>query len=120
MASILAADDSVSMRRLVVATLRDAGFDVVEAVDGVDAWNKASAHSFDLLLADQHMPGLDGIALTRKLRQCARFRNLPILILTTESGDEMKRAGREAGANGWLVKPFQPTTLVEMIDRVTA
>ena len=118
MRSILAVDDSASMRQMVGFTLRHAGYDVVEAVDGEDAFDKARARSFDLVLTDQNMPRLDGIGLTRRLRDCPAFRSTPILILTTESSDEMKQAGRAAGATGWMVKPFDPAKLVEVIRRV--
>jgi two-component system chemotaxis response regulator CheY len=118
MQTILAVDDSVSMRQMVSFTLRGAGFDVVVAVDGQDAWDKSSGRRFDLVLTDQNMPRLDGIGLTRKLRELPQYRSTPILILTTESGDDMKRAGREAGATGWMVKPFDPAKLVEVIRKV--
>ena len=100
------------------AVMRHAGFDVVEAVDGVDAFAKARSRSFDLVLTDQNMPRLDGIGLTRRLRGCPGFETTPILILTTESGEEMKQAGRAAGASGWMVKPFDPAKLVEVIRHV--
>jgi two-component system, chemotaxis family, chemotaxis protein CheY len=118
MHSILAVDDSASMRQMVSFTLKSAGYNVVEAVDGQDAWEKAGSRSFDLVLTDQNMPRLDGIGLTRKLRDTAQFKNTPILILTTESSDQMKQAGRSAGATGWLVKPFDPTKLIEVIKKV--
>jgi two-component system, chemotaxis family, chemotaxis protein CheY len=107
MNSILAVDDSKS-----------AGYDVVEAIDGQDALDKSTTRNFDLVLTDQNMPRLDGIGLTRRLRESARFKTTPILILTTESSDEMKQAGRAAGATGWLVKPFDPVKLIEVIKRV--
>ena len=118
MASILAVDDSTSMRQMVAFTLKRAGFDVVEAVDGEDAFDHARRRTFDLVLTDQNMPRLDGIGLTKKLREHPNFRNTPILILTTESSAEMKQAGRNAGATGWLVKPFEPSKLVEVIRKV--
>lgn len=118
MRSILAVDDSPSMRKMVSFTLVGAGFRVVEAVDGVDALEKAQTENVDLVLADQNMPRLDGIGLTRKLREDPRFKNTPILILTTESSDQMKQAGRAAGATGWLVKPFDPNRLIEVIQKV--
>ena len=118
MRSILAVDDSPSMRKMVSFTLSSAGFKVVEAVDGVDALEKAQAQNIDLVLADQNMPRLDGIGLTRKLREDPKFQNTPILILTTESSDQMKQAGRAAGATGWLVKPFDPNRLIEVIQKV--
>ncbi|MFW9595305.1 MAG: response regulator [Macromonas sp.] len=118
MHSILAVDDSASMRKMVSFTLVGAGFKVVEAVDGIDALEKAQKQQFDLVLTDQNMPRLDGIGLTRKLREHPNFKNTPILILTTESSDQMKQAGRSAGATGWLVKPFDPTRLIEVIHKV--
>ena len=118
MHSILAVDDSASMRQMVSFTLKSAGYNVVEAVDGQDAWEKAGGRSFDLVLTDQNMPRMDGISLTKKLRESPQFKSTPILILTTESSDQMKQAGRAAGATGWLVKPFDPGRLIEVIQKV--
>ena len=118
MHSILAVDDSISMRQMVSFTLKNAGYEVVEAVDGEDAFDKAREREFDLVLTDQNMPRLDGIGLTRRLREQPKFKNTPILILTTESSDQMKQAGRAAGATGWLVKPFDPAKLIEVIKKV--
>jgi len=118
MHSILAVDDSASMRQMVSFTLKSAGYNVVEAVDGQDAWEKAGGRSFDLVLTDQNMPRMDGISLTKKLRESPQFKSTPILILTTESSDQMKMAGRAAGATGWLVKPFDPNKLIEVIKKV--
>ena len=118
MRSILAVDDSASMRKMVAFTLTGAGYHVVEAVDGQDAWDKAQTHSIDLVLTDQNMPNLDGLGLTRKLREHSKFKTIPILILTTESSDQMKQLGRSAGATGWLVKPFDPGRLIEVIQKV--
>ena len=118
MHSILAVDDSASMRQMVSFTLKNAGYEVVEAVDGEEAFDKARSRSFDLVLTDQNMPRLDGIGLTRRLREQPKFKATPILILTTESSEQMKQAGRAAGATGWLVKPFDPSKLVEVIKRV--
>ncbi len=118
MHSILAVDDSASMRQMVSFTLKNAGYNVVEAVDGQDALEKANTRDFDLVLTDQNMPRMDGLGLTRKLRANPKFKSTPILILTTESSDEMKQAGRGAGATGWLVKPFDPVKLIEVIRKV--
>jgi len=97
MHSILAVDDSASMRQMVSFTLKSAGYNVVEAVDGQDAYEKAGGRTFDLVLTDQNMPRMDGISLTKKLRENPQFKATPILILTTESSDQMKQAGRAAG-----------------------
>jgi two-component system, chemotaxis family, chemotaxis protein CheY len=118
MALILAVDDSPSMRKMVSFTLTGAGHRVVDAVDGEDAYEKAQTQMFDLVLTDQNMPRLDGLGLTRKLRENPRFKTTPILMLTTESSDLMKQAGRAAGATGWLVKPFDPARLLDVINKV--
>lgn len=118
MHSILAVDDSASMRKMVAFTLSSAGYHVIEAVDGQDGFEKAQLQKFDLILTDQNMPRLDGLGLTKKLRELPQFAGTPILILTTESSDEMKQAGRAAGATGWLVKPFDPNRLLEIIQKV--
>ncbi len=106
------------MRKMVSFTLTGAGYRVVEAVDGEDALEKAGSHEIDLVLVDQNMPRLDGIGLTRKLREHPKYKSTPILVLTTESSDQMKQAGRAAGATGWLVKPFDPARLIEVIQKV--
>jgi two-component system, chemotaxis family, chemotaxis protein CheY len=118
MHSILAVDDSASMRQMVTFTLKNAGYSVVEAVDGQDALDKTNGRDFNLVLTDQNMPRMDGISLTKKLRDMPKFKTTPILILTTESSDQMKQAGRSAGATGWLVKSFDPAKLVEVIGKV--
>ena len=118
MQSILAVDDSASMRQMVAFTLKGAGYNVIEAVDGQEALEKARSQHVDLVLTDQNMPRMDGISLTKKLRDNPKFKATPILILTTESSDQMKQAGRGAGATGWLVKPFDPAKLIEVIRKV--
>jgi two-component system chemotaxis response regulator CheY len=116
--SILAVDDSGSLRQMVVFSLTAAGYQVTEAVDGQDGLDKAKAKAFDLVLTDQNMPRMDGLTLIRSLRMIAAYKKVPILMLTTESGDEMKSRGKEAGANGWLVKPFDPQKLTEVVKKV--
>ena len=118
MAAILAVDDSNSLRQMVAFTLKSSGFDVIEAVDGQDAIEKLGDRRVDLVLTDQNMPRMDGITLVRHLRSQPQFQLTPILILTTESSDEIKQAGRAAGATGWLVKPFDPRKLVDVIRKV--
>lgn len=120
--TILAVDDSPSIRQMVSATLRMGGYRVIEAVDGRDAFTRAGAPDaqVDLVLTDQNMPHMDGLTLTRELRQQARYARTPILMLTTESSSEMKAAGKAAGLTGWMVKPFDPTTLLAVIGRVLA
>ncbi|MDZ4253566.1 MAG: response regulator [Sulfuritalea sp.] len=116
--TILAVDDSTSIRQMVAFTLQNSGYEVVEAVDGVDGLDKAGTRSFNLILTDLNMPRMDGLALIRSLRALPRYATTPILILTTESSDEMKAQGKAAGATGWLVKPFDPEKLVEVVKKV--
>ena len=118
MAAILAVDDSSSLRQMVAFTLKSSGFDVIEAIDGQDAIEKLGDLRVDLVLTDQNMPRMDGITLVKHLRSLPQFKTTPILILTTESSDEMKQAGRAAGATGWLVKPFDPRKLVDVSRKV--
>ena len=118
MASILAVDDSASMRQMVSFTLKGAGYDVVEAVDGVDALNKAKAKTFDLIVTDVNMPNKDGITLIKDLREISSYKFIPMLMLTTESGSEKKMKGKAAGATGWIVKPFNPDQLLKTIKKV--
>jgi two-component system chemotaxis response regulator CheY len=118
MQSILAVDDSASMRQMVSFTLKGAGYHVIEASDGQEAYEKAMSNSVDLVLTDQNMPRMDGVTLARNLRALPAYSTTPILILTTESSVEMKTKGKEAGATGWLVKPFDPNKLIEVIKKV--
>lgn len=116
--TILAVDDSASLRQMVAFSLRASGYLVTEAVDGQDGLEKARVQVFDLVLTDQNMPRLDGLALIRALRALSTYQKVPILMLTTESSDEMKAKGRAVGANGWLVKPFDPQRLIEVVKKV--
>jgi len=117
-ASILAVDDSASMRQMVSFTLKGAGHDVTEAVDGVDALNKAKSGKFDLVLTDVNMPNKDGITLIKDLRALPPYKFTPMLMLTTESGSDKKMQGKAAGATGWIVKPFNPEQLLKTIKKV--
>jgi two-component system chemotaxis response regulator CheY len=116
--TVLAVDDSPSIRQMVAFTLKSAGYQVVEACDGEDGLAKAKANGINLVLTDQNMPKMDGLTLIRSLRALPHYKATPILMLTTESGDAMKAQGRSAGATGWLVKPFDPGKLVEVVKKV--
>ena len=111
-------DDSASLRQMVTFTLKSAGYGVVEAKDGEEGLNKAKASKVDLVLTDQNMPKMDGLTLVKSLRALAQYKTAPILMLTTESGDDMKAKGKAAGATGWLVKPFDPKVLLEVVKKV--
>jgi len=117
MASILAVDDSASMRQMVSFTLKSAGYDVTEAEDGVVALNLARSRAFDLVITDVNMPNMDGITLISELRKLPNFKFTPLLMLTTESSSDKKMAGKNAGATGWIVKPFNPDQLLAVIKK---
>lgn len=118
MKKILAVDDSASMRQMVSFTLKKAGFEVIEAKDGVEALEYITQTSFDLVITDVNMPNMDGITLISNIRELDNYRFVPILMLTTESGLEKKSAGKAAGATGWIVKPFNPDQLLATIGKV--
>jgi two-component system chemotaxis response regulator CheY len=117
--TILAVDDSTSIRQMVAFTLKSAGYHVIEAADGQEGLDKATvANDISLVLTDQNMPRMDGLTLTKSLRELPQFATTPILMLTTESSDAMKSQGKAAGATGWLVKPFDPHKLLEVVKKV--
>lgn len=108
----MTADDSASMREMIAFTLRNAGFDVIEAVDGQDALGKLTGTPVHMLITDLNMPNMDGIELIKQVRALPQYKYVPIVMLSTESQDEKKQAGRAAGASGWIVKPFRGEQLV--------
>lgn len=118
MASILLVDDSTSMREMVSFTLREAGHEVSEAEDGVEALEFARKALVNLVITDVNMPNMDGITLTSELRTLDNYRFIPILILTTETGTAKKEQGKVAGATGWIEKPFDPDHLLATVNRV--
>jgi len=116
--NVLVVDDSTSIRQMLCFTLNNAGFATDEAVDGSQALNKAQGRSYNLVFTDQNMPNMDGLTLIRSLRALPAYRATPILMLTTEAGEAMKSQGRAAGATGWLVKPFDPQKLLDVVRKV--
>lgn len=119
MVKILVVDDSRSMRQMVSFALKNAQFETAEACDGVEAYNWAQNNpTVDLVLSDVNMPNMNGIELITKLRALSEYRFVPILMLTTESSEERKMEGKNAGATGWIVKPFNPEKLIATINKV--
>jgi len=116
--TIMTVDDSPSMRMLLRAALGKMGYTIIEAEDGIDAMEKLSNNRPDLLITDINMPRMDGFGLIESVRQDDSWRNMPILVLTTETSDEKKQRARIAGATGWIVKPFSPDKLAAAIRRV--
>ncbi|MBV5317636.1 MAG: response regulator [Desulfobulbaceae bacterium] len=115
---IMTADDSASVRQMVAFTLKQNGYEVVEAVDGQDALTKLATKKVDMLLTDLNMPKLDGIGLIKGVRASALNKFIPIVMLTTESQDSKKAEGKSAGATGWIVKPFKPEQLIAVVKKV--
>ena len=116
--TIMTADDSASVRQMVGFTLKQSGYDVVEAVDGQDALRKLSTTKVDMLITDLNMPNLDGIGLIKGARALPACKFIPIVMLTTESQDSRKAEGKAAGATGWIVKPFKPEQLLAVVKKV--
>jgi len=115
---IMTVDDSASVRQMVGFTLKQAGFEVLEAVDGEDALGKLDGKAVNMVITDLNMPNMDGIQLIRELRARPQFKFLPIIMLTTESQSAKKQEGRQVGATGWIVKPFKPEQLLAVTRKV--
>ena len=115
---VLTVDDSRTMRDMLRLSLEEAGYTVVQAVDGEDGLKRLGEHTPDVVITDINMPKLDGFGFIEGVRRHDRFRALPVLVLTTECDAEKKARARQAGATGWLVKPFDPVKLVDVIRRV--
>jgi two-component system chemotaxis response regulator CheY len=118
--TILTVDDSRTMRDMLRLALTDAGFQVLQAEDGVHGLEVLQGEMPDVIVTDINMPRMDGYGFIEGVRSDPRCRTIPILVLTTESSPEKKMRARDAGATGWIVKPFNPEKLVEAIRRVAA
>ncbi|MCW5681747.1 MAG: response regulator [Xanthobacteraceae bacterium] len=117
---ILTIDDSKTMRDMLMLTLAGAGFDVLQAVDGADGLEVFARERVDLIITDINMPNMDGYEVIRRVRANPVHRTLPILVLTTEGEADKRAIAREAGATGWMVKPFDPDRLLETVAKVAA
>lgn len=118
--TVLTVDDSRTMRDMLMIALVDAGYRVIQAVDGVDGLETLGAQGADVVITDINMPRLDGFGFIEGLRADPNHRTTPVLVLTTESDAAKKQRAREAGATGWIVKPFDPAKLVDAVRRVAA
>lgn len=116
--TIITVDDSPSVRQMVSLTLMRGGYEVLEASDGQDALAKLQRDQAHMVITDLNMPNMDGIALIRKLRAMPNYRYVPIVMLTTEAQQEKKAAGKAAGATGWIVKPFNQSKLISVVEKV--
>jgi len=115
---IMTVDDSASIRQMVTFTLEQAGYDVLEAVDGVDAIEKLTDTAINMVITDLNMPNMDGIELIKNIRVKSEYKFIPIIMLTTESQGSKKQEGKAAGATGWIVKPFKPEQLLGVVKKV--
>lgn len=117
--TVLTVDDSRTMRQMLQVALGDAGFRVVQAEDGIDGLEVLEDESPDVIITDINMPRMDGFGFIEGVRADDRFRSIPILVLTTESDDAKKTRARDAGATGWIVKPFNPEKLIGAVRKVS-
>lgn len=116
---VLAIDDSRTIRSLMRKVMEDAGFSCVCAEDGLDGVNRFAEENPDIVITDINMPNMDGFGVINSIRTGTVNRMVPILVLTTESADHLKAKARDAGATGWIVKPFDDETIVSLVRRVT-
>jgi len=115
--SILVVDDTRSMRKMVAAVLQGAGYEVAEAGDGIEALELARERVYDLVVTDHNMPRMDGVTLVRELRALPNYDPVALIVLSTEVSPELKQKGREAGASGWMAKPFDPQRMLDIVGK---
>ena len=116
--TIMIIDDSISLRQVVAIALHNAGYDVLEACDGQDALAKLTGQKVHLMLCDVNMPNMDGISFLKAVRQHPNYKFTPVIMLTTEAGEEKKKEGQAAGARAWVVKPFKPEQLLVAVSKL--
>ena len=116
--TIMIVDDSASMRQVLAMALRDAGYEVLQASDGVDALAKLKGQKVNLIISDVNMPNMDGISFLKAVKQIPAYKFTPVIMLTTVSADAKKAEGRAAGARAWVCKPFEPQQLVNAVQRL--
>jgi two-component system chemotaxis response regulator CheY len=116
--TILIVDDSSSLRSVVGIALKGAGYDVLEAADGKDALSKLTGQKVHLIISDVNMPNMDGITFVKEVKKLSAYKFTPIIMLTTESQEQKKKEGQEAGAKAWVVKPFQPAQMLEAVSKL--
>lgn len=115
---ILIVDDSSSVRTIARTALREHGYEVIEAANGKEGLEKLSADRVHLVVSDVNMPVMDGISFLKELKSRPTSKFVPVIMLTTEAGEDKKQEGRAAGAKAWIVKPFQPATLVDAVSKL--
>lgn len=116
--TIMIVDDSSSLRQIVSMTLKSAGYEVIEASDGRDALGKIGSQKIHLIISDVNMPNMDGITFVNEVKKQAAYKFTPVIMLTTEAGEDKKREGQIAGAKAWVVKPFQPQQMLAAVSKL--
>lgn len=116
--TIMVVDDSASLRQVVNLALTGAGYSVIEACDGRDALSKADGQRIHLVISDVNMPNMDGITFVRQLKTHPAYKFTPVIMLTTESGEDRKSAGQAAGAKAWVTKPFLPAQMLSAVSKL--
>lgn len=118
--TIMIVDDSPSLRQVVTIALKGAGYDVIEACDGSDAIGKLDGKKINLIISDVNMPKMNGIEMVKEIKQMSNYKFTPIIMLTTESQDQMKEQGKQAGVKAWVVKPFKPDQMLDAVSKLIA
>lgn len=116
--TVMIVDDSASLRAVVGIALKGAGYDVIEGSDGKEALGKLNGQKVNLIISDVNMPNMDGIAFLSAVKQMPNYKFTPVIMLTTESQEERKRQGQQAGAKAWIVKPFKPDLLLSAVQKL--
>jgi two-component system chemotaxis response regulator CheY len=116
--TILIVDDSTSFRQVVSIALKGAGYDVIEGCDGKDALTKLDGRKINLIVSDVNMPNMDGISFVKAAKQLPAYKFTPVIMLTTEAGEDKKAEGKAAGVRAWVVKPFQPPVLLDAVSKL--
>ena len=116
--SIMVVDDSASLRQVVSIALKGAGYDVLEACVGKDALAKLHGQKIHLIISDINMPNMDGLTFVSEAKKKAEYKFTPVIMLTTEAGEDKKQAGQAVGAKAWVVKPFQPAQMLAAVSKL--
>ncbi len=116
--TIMVVDDSASLRQVVSIALKGAGYDVIEGCDGKDALGKLTGQKIHLIISDVNMPNMDGISFVKEVKKHPNYKFTPIIMLTTEAGENKKQEGQSAGAKAWVVKPFKPEQMLQAVSKL--
>jgi two-component system chemotaxis response regulator CheY len=116
--TIMIVDDSATLRQVVSIALKGAGYDVIEGCDGKDALNKLTGQKVHLIVSDVNMPNMDGITFVQEVKKLPAYKFTPVIMLTTEAGEDKKAAGQAAGAKAWVVKPFKPDQMLTAVSKL--